>query len=147
MAYYSETTLRCKLALIRERGLSVPDGFWDIPVVTLLGIVNGVGPGAWSRMARKVSTTLQPHAELAAIIHDVEYCHPDKSRTNFDRANQRFRDNIRRDIQATTWRWNPMRIPLYLLAEIEFQAVQRGGWDAWCIGATLPQLAETKGAA
>jgi hypothetical protein len=77
---------------------------------------------------------------LAAIVHDIDYCCPDKSPDLFHRANRDFRDN--------QCRWARHAHPVDVVArglceaeaEAQFAAVELGGWDSWLAGDTLSEL-------
>lgn len=142
--FYSESEMVVRLQRARQLGFRFPKGSEALPISTWCEIANGVGPGAWSRLARKVSTWLQPFASLAADHHDLAYCHPVKSRKNFNTANDDFYFNICQDIRAHTWKISLIRFMALRAAWIEYQAVHLGGWEAFITGRTIPELDDTE---
>lgn len=142
--FYTESEMAARLQEARQLGFRFPRGSEVLPISTWCQVANGVGPGAWSRTARKISTWLQPFASLAADHHDLAYCHPVKSRENFDTANDDFYFNICQDIRANTWKISLIRVLALRAAWIEYQAVHLGGWDAFITGRTVPELDDTK---
>lgn len=145
MSFYTIKDIERFEREIVRRGISVPENWYAIPLQRKLEVANGIGPSAWSRVARKMSTALQPHAVLGAYVHDVEYCHPVKTKEIFDAANQRFYRNIKLVItQDIAW-YRPTRCPLYGICFAEFLAVSRGGWDAFVTGEVIPELEVQEG--
>ena len=71
-------------------GLSAPEGFWCEPEDGLARLYNGIGPEAWSARFRRLTTWLLSFFEADALIHDFEYCLPEKSYLKFTLANVRF---------------------------------------------------------
>ena len=144
MALYSPSTMVVRLQEARQLGFRFPKGSEALPVSTWCEVANGVGPGAWSRVARKVSTWLQPFASLAADHHDMAYCCPVKDRKHFNDANDDFYFNICQCIRANTWRISLIRFMAMRAAWIEYQAVHLCGWDAFVTGRTIPELDDTE---
>lgn len=142
--FYSRSEMAVRLQEARQLGFRFPKGSESLPVETWCRVANGVGPGAWSRMARKVSTWLQPFASLAADHHDMAYCCPVKDKAHFDRANDDFYFNICRNIRAKTWRISLIRVMALRAAWVEYQAVHLGGWEAFVTGDTIPELDDTE---
>lgn len=142
--FYTEAEMAKRLQEAKRMGFRFPKGSERLPISVWCQVANGVGPGAWSRTARKVSTWLQPFASLAADHHDLAYCHPDKTRKNFNDANDDFYFNICQDIKANTWKISLIRVLALRAAWIEYQAVHLGGWEAFVTGETIPELADTE---
>lgn len=138
--FYTESEMAKRLREARRLGFRLPKGSERLPVSVWCRVANGIGPGAWSRMARKISTWLQPFARLAADSHDLAYCHPDKTRKNFNDANDDFYFNICQDIRANTWKISLIRVLALRAAWIEYQAVHLGGWEVFITGETIPEL-------
>lgn len=142
--FYSIAEMSALLQEARQLGMRFPKGSESLPVSVWRDVANGIGPGAWSRMARKVSTTLQPFAEIAAILHDMAYMTPIKDKAHFDRANDDFHYNVQTYIRAHTWRISLVRFLALRAAWVEYQAVHLGGWDAFVTGRTIPELDDTE---
>ena len=138
--FYSESEMFLMLQEAKRLGMRFPKGSESLPISVWCDVANGIGPGAWSRMARKISTTLQPFAVIAAILHDMAYCCPIKDRAHFNRANDDFYHNIQVYIRAHTWRISLIRFLAMREAWVEYQAVHLGGWDAFVTGRTIPEL-------
>jgi hypothetical protein len=138
--FYSASEMAVRLQRARQLGFRFPKGSERLPISTWCEVANGVGPGAWSRTARKISTWIQPFASLAADHHDLAYCTPCKDKAHFDTANGNFYFNICQDIRANTWRISLIRVLALRAAWIEYQAVHLGGWDAFVTGHTIPEL-------
>lgn len=141
--FYSAGHMAALLQEARQLGMRFPNGSKSLPIYVWCDAANGIGPGAWSRMARKVSTTLQPFAEIAAILHDMAYMTPVKDKAHFDKANSEFHHNIQLYIRAHTWYISLVRFLAMRAAWVEYQAVHLGGWDAFVAGRTIQELDDT----
>ena len=138
--FYSPSHMAIRLQEARQLGFRFPKGSEALPVSTWCEVANGVGPGAWSRTARKVSTWLQPFASLAADHHDMAYCCPVKDKAHYNTANDDFYHNICLTIRAKTWRISLIRVMALRAAWVEYQAVHLLGWEAFVTGRTIPEL-------
>lgn len=141
--FYTESEMATRLQEARQLGFRFAPGSEALPVSVWCQVANGIGPGAWSRTARKVSTWLQPFASLAADHHDMAYCTPCKDKAHFDRANDDFYSNICLYVRAHTWRVSLIRVLALRAAWLEYQAVHLQGWDAFIAGETIPELDDT----
>ena len=92
--FYPESEMTRMLQEAKRLGMRFPKGSESIPISVWCEVANGIGPGAWSRTVRKISTTLQPFAVIAAMLHDMAYCCPVKDREHFNKANDDFHFNI-----------------------------------------------------
>lgn len=140
MSFFRPSTLSSMLQEARALGMRFPAGSEALGLEVWLSVANGIGPGAWSRVARQVSTWLQPFARIASVLHDMAYCTPVKDKAHFDKANDDFYYNICQDIYANTWRISLIRVLALRAAWIEYQAVHLGGWEAFITGETIPEL-------
>lgn len=138
--FYSLARIREMREQIRRDGYSVPRGYHRLSDEQCQAVANGIGPGAWSRAGRKMSTWLQPHAEIPAFLHDLGYCRPDKGEMSFREENDRFLANLRLSVRLRTSRWNPLRPFLLVLCYLEYSAVRDFGWDAFVVGRTFAEL-------
>lgn len=141
--FYTPAEMIRMLQEAKRLGMRFPKGSENLPISVWCEVANGIGPGAWSRTARKISTTLQPFAVIAAVLHDMGFCCPVKDRKRFDRFNDDFHHNIQVYIRAHTWRISLVRFLAMRAAWAEYQAVHLGGWDAYLIGTTIPELDDT----
>lgn len=142
--FYSKSEMAVRLQRARQMGFRFPKGSERLPISTWCEVANGVGPGAWSRLARKVSTWLQPFASGPADLHDMGYCTPVKDRKHFNDCNDDFYFNICQDIRANTWKISLIRVLALRAAWIEYQAVHLCGWEAFVEGRTIPALDDTE---
>lgn len=126
---------------ILELEFAVVPGFRKLTTERIQTVSNGSGPGQWSNKRRHFLTDIEPEgARLAAIAHDVGYCSPDKSRKNFDSINQAFYDNQVKWAHAVHAEDPAARAYCLAWAEVEYQAVHLGGWEAWLAGDVLEEL-------
>lgn len=138
--FYTIQRIREMREEIRVGGYSVPRGYHRLSDEQCQDVANGIGPGAWSRAGRKMSTWLQPHAEIPAFLHDLEYCRPDKSETSFREANDRFLVNLKHSVRLRMSPWNPLRPVVLGICYLEWMAVRDYGWDAFVVGPVLWEL-------
>ena len=143
MSFYTPKEMESMLAEARRLGMRFPKGSESLPIETWCRVANGIGPGAWSRVARKISTFLQPFARVAAVLHDMGFCCPVKDRPHFNGFNDDFRYNIDRDIKDHTCKVSLVRFLATKGMWAEYQAVHLGGWDAYVTGETIPELNDT----
>ena len=142
--FYTPAEMALMLQDAKRLGMRFPKGSESLPISVWCDVANGIGPGAWSRVARQVSTWLQPFARIASVLHDMAYCTPVKDKAHFDRANDDFYFNIQQDIKAKTWRISLIRFMAMRAAWVEYQAVHLLGWEAFVTGDTIPELDDTE---
>ena len=143
MTFFTPTQISAYLDEARRLGMRFPKGSESLPLETWVEVANGIGPGAWSRSLRKVSTWLQPFAVIASILHDMGYCCPVKDREHFNRFNDDFYFNICLYVRAHTWRISAIRWLALREASAEYLAVHLGGWDAFLEGRVISELDDT----
>ena len=143
--YTLEETIR-DLDTIKQLGFHVLPGFWLLTPEQVQAISNGSGPSSWSNSERHFLTGCETEgARLAAIVHDVCYCCPDKSPEMFHHVNLDF------FLNQALWSHHAYagnfmaRGAADIEARIEYKAVEIGGWDAWITGETLDELDPEEG--
>ena len=72
-------------------------------------IYNGIGPESFPDWLREAVDALHPSLEAVALIHDVEWSQPDKTKERFDGSNERFKENGYKVAKHNYGWWNPMR--------------------------------------
>ena len=112
-----------------------PDSYWDAPEIELAECYNGAGPDWLGETGREVATEILEDFEAEMTIHDWEFKMADGTRSGFNKANNRFWDNMQNRInkEAPIWKlWKlRKRLKMYALARIAYRSCDWFGWSAW----------------
>lgn len=118
-------SLRRKCSDLKLEGREILEKYSD---KELQKICNGIGPEAFPKGIRSVTTSLHPTLEPVAMIHDVEFEESDGIKSTFTAANDRYYTNGCKAAKAEYGWCNPVRYIVIAQALRHSRLCQLGGW-------------------
>ena len=119
------TALRQKCDELQLEGREILDRYSD---EELQVICNGIGPEAFPKGIRSITTSLHPTLEVVAMIHDVEFEESDGLKSTFTEINDRYYTNGITAAKAEYGWYNPARYIVIAQALRHSRLCQLGGW-------------------
>lgn len=111
--------------------LYAPIGFMSCPNKHLVHVCNGVGSEAAPKYLRDITTKFFRSIEATAAIHDFMYNLSDGSQRGRQKADETFLMNGIKEVDFK-YRWyDPRRYIARFKVFIAYDALRRGGDDAW----------------
>ena len=104
-------------------GAEILDGFSELE---LARIYNGIGPDRLREIVTEANGLFEP----AALIHDVRY-HVGGTKRDFSAANDEFRENCYRLVDAAYSWWNPRRYKWRFRAWRYAHYCEDFGWEGY----------------
>ncbi len=118
------------ITIARQTNLEGTDILSGFTLQELTSIYNGLGPDRFPDWLREIITEASGLFEPAALIHDVRY-HVGGTKADFTAANDEFRENCYRLVDATYSWWNPRRYKWRFRAWRYARYCERFGWQGY----------------
>ena len=118
------------LTKVKQNNLIGKEILDDFTREELKAIYNGIGPDRFPDWLRAIVTEANGLFEPAALIHDVRY-HVGGNKADFTAANDEFKENCYRLVDAAYSWWNPRRYKWRFRAWRYAHYCEDFGWEGY----------------